>query len=73
MHDGVRPFVSPEVVEACFDKAAVTGAVIPVVPMIDSLRETDEKGSHPVDRSRYMAVQTPQVFLLELLTNQRAW
>ena len=68
VHDGVRPFVSPEVVEACFDKAAVTGAVIPVVPMIDSLRETDEKGSHPVDRSRYMAVQTPQVFLLELLT-----
>ena len=64
VHDGVRPFVSPEVVEACFDKAAVTGAVIPVVPMIDSLRETDEKGSHPVDRSRYMAVQTPQVFLL---------
>lgn len=50
-----------EVVEACFDKAAVTGAVIPVVPMIDSLRETDGKGSHPVDRSRYMAVQTPQV------------
>ena len=68
VHDGVRPFVSPEVVEACFDKAAVTGAVIPVVPMIDSLRETDEKGSHPVDRSRYMAVQTPQVFHLELLT-----
>ena len=66
--DGVRPFVSPEVVEACFDKAAVTGAVIPVVPMIDSLRETDGKGSHPVDRSRYMAVQTPQVFHLELLT-----
>ena len=30
--------------------------------------ETDEKGSHPVDRSRYMAVQTPQVFHLELLT-----
>ena len=68
VHDGVRPFVSPEVVEACFDKAAVTGAVIPVVPMIDSLRETDGKGSHPVDRSRYMAVQTPQVFHLELLT-----
>ena len=43
VHDGVRPFVSPVVVEACFDKAAVTGAVIPVVPMIDSLRETDGK------------------------------
>ena len=23
VHDGVRPFVSPEVVEACFDKAAI--------------------------------------------------
>ena len=35
--------------------------------MIDSLRETDEKGSHPVDRSRYFAVQTPQVFCADLL------
>lgn len=35
--------------------------------MIDSLRETDEKGSHPVDRSRYFAVQTPQVFDAVLL------
>lgn len=35
--------------------------------MIDSLRETDEKGSHPVNRSRYFAVQTPQVFCSELL------
>lgn len=51
------------------DHAGVGGYYgIPVVPMIDSLRETDEKGSHPVDRSRYMAVQTPQVFHLELLT-----
>lgn len=59
VHDGVRPFVSPEVVEACFDKAAVTGAVIPVVPMIDSLRETDEKGSHPVDRSAIWLYKPP--------------
>ena len=31
-------------------------------PLVDSLREKDENGSHPVDRSRYIAVQTPQVF-----------
>ena len=37
------------------------------MPMIDSLRETDEKGSHPVDRNRYFAVQTPQVFSSDLL------
>ena len=45
VHDGVRPFVSPEVVEACFDKAAVTGAVIPVVPMIDSRVRQMKKGA----------------------------
>lgn len=67
IHDGVRPFISCEVIEACFEKAARTGAVIPVVPMIDSLRETDGEGSRPVDRSRYFAVQTPQVFDLDLL------
>ena len=67
VHDGVRPFVSVEVIEACFDEAEKKGAVIPVMPMIDSLRETDEKGSHPVDRTRYFSVQTPQVFCSCLL------
>lgn len=67
VHDGVRPFVSPEVISACFDEAEKNGAAIPVMPMIDSLREIDEKGSHPVDRNRYFAVQTPQVFHSDLL------
>lgn len=62
VHDGVRPFVAPSVITACFKEAIRSGAAIPVVPMIDSLRESDENGSHPVDRSRYFAVQTPQVF-----------
>lgn len=67
VHDGVRPFVSTEVIEACFLEAAERGTAIPVVPMVDSLRETNEEGSHPVDRSRFMAVQTPQVFDAALL------
>ena len=67
VHDGVRPFVAPEVVDACFTEAADSGTAIPVIPMIDSLRETDETGSHPVDRNRFMAVQTPQVFDYTLL------
>lgn len=67
VHDGVRPFVTPEVIDTCFAEAAGSGAAIPVVPMIDSLRETDAAGSHPVDRTRFMAVQTPQVFDYTLL------
>ncbi|WP_455628518.1 2-C-methyl-D-erythritol 4-phosphate cytidylyltransferase [Parabacteroides chinchillae] len=62
VHDGVRPFVSKEVITACFEKAQQCGNAIPVMPMIESLRELDGEGSHPVDRSRYIAVQTPQVF-----------
>lgn len=67
IHDGVRPFVTPEVIDACFAEAARSGAAIPVLPMIDSLREIDEAGSHPVDRTRFMTVQTPQVFGYTLL------
>lgn len=62
VHDGVRPFVAPGVITACFDEAIRHGAAVPVLPMIDSLRESSADGSRPVDRSRYFAVQTPQVF-----------
>lgn len=67
VHDGVRPFVSPEVIQACFDAAGQHGAAIPATPQIDSLRESDGTESHPVDRTHYFAVQTPQVFRCDLL------
>jgi 2-C-methyl-D-erythritol 4-phosphate cytidylyltransferase len=68
IHDGVRPFVTPEVIDACFAGAARYGAAIPVMPLIDSLRATEAGGkSRPLDRNRYVAVQTPQVFRLKLL------
>lgn len=67
VHDGVRPFVAPEVIDACFAEAGVSGAAIPVIPVVDSLREFSGDTSHPVDRSRYQAVQTPQVFDYALL------
>ncbi len=68
IHDGVRPFATPEVIQDCFDKALHFKAAIPVIPMEDSLREKDEDGSSlAVDRSRFVAVQTPQVFEKKLL------
>lgn len=68
VHDGVRPFVSTEVITACFDQARITGAVVPALPVVDSLREVGSEGkSKPVDRSRYYAVHTPQVFRADLL------
>lgn len=67
VHDGVRPFVSQEVIRRCYDAAATKKAVIPVVDVVETLRQLTETGSHTVDRSRYRLVQTPQVFDADLL------
>ncbi|MEG1749373.1 MAG: 2-C-methyl-D-erythritol 4-phosphate cytidylyltransferase [Tannerellaceae bacterium] len=67
VHDGVRPFVTSEVITACFEAAERQGAAVPAIPLTDSLRYIEAEGSHPVDRSRYLAVQTPQVFCSDLL------
>ncbi len=68
VHDGVRPFVSLEVISACFAKAEEEGAAVPVLPVTDSLRMRRDDGTTcPVDRSRYYAVHTPQVFAAGIL------
>ena len=68
VHDGVRPFVSSDTIDSCFKSAENNGAAVPVLPMIDSLREIkSEEESSPVDRSKYCSVQTPQVFRSDIL------
>lgn len=70
VHDGVRPFVSADVIVACDEAALRCGAAIPVADVVDTLRyvETDVAGgSRTVDRTRYRLVQTPQVFQAGLL------
>ena len=67
IHDGVRPFVSREVLERCFQAAATHQAVLPVVPVVDTVRQITSEGSQTVDRNAYKLVQTPQVFDVNLL------
>ncbi|MBP6663314.1 MAG: 2-C-methyl-D-erythritol 4-phosphate cytidylyltransferase, partial [Paludibacter sp.] len=62
IHDGVRPLVSHETITDCFAEAEISGAAIPVVDAVDSLRKITENGNVAVDRSLYKMVQTPQVF-----------
>ncbi len=62
IHDGVRPLVSHETISDCFAEAEISGAAIPVVDAVDSLRKITENGNVAVDRSLYKMVQTPQVF-----------
>ena len=67
IHDGVRPFVSAEVIRRCYDAARSHGAAIPVMPVTDTLRlVSPDGGGHNVLRSDYRVVQTPQVFDISL-------
>jgi 2-C-methyl-D-erythritol 4-phosphate cytidylyltransferase len=67
VHDGVRPLVSTALIARCFEAADRSSAAIPVVPVVPSIRETTAEGSRALDRSRLLAVQTPQCFHADLL------
>ena len=69
VHDGVRPFLAIKVFDELFREAAINGAVVPVVPVNDSMRRFigGQGATEPVARDRYRLVQTPQVFKLSLL------
>ena len=64
VHDGVRPFVAVDVIKRCYEEARVSKAVIPVVPVVETLRHVTE-GTKP--RDEYRLVQTPQCFDIQLL------
>lgn len=68
VHDGVRPFVSQEVIRECYEQALLFQAVVPVTDMVETVRYIREDGnSETVSRERYKSVQTPQVFTVDLL------
>lgn len=67
VHDGVRPFVSVEVIRRCYELAERQRAVIPVIDVVETVRHLTDAGSETVSRDEYKLVQTPQVFDAELL------
>ena len=67
VHDGVRPFVSSEVIARCYEEAAGKRAVIPVIDVVETVRQIEGGRSRTVPRDEYKLVQTPQVFDVDLL------
>lgn len=79
VHDGVRPFVSAELVRRLFEKAEECPAVIPVIPCVDTIKvlecRKDDSGAARLetvpgvkaDRNMLFGAQTPQVFLSDAL------
>jgi 2-C-methyl-D-erythritol 4-phosphate cytidylyltransferase len=68
IHDGVRPFVSNETLQRCFEAAESIGNGVPVITVNDSIREVMGVQNCAVDRSKFRIVQTPQCFRMSLLS-----
>lgn len=75
IHDGVRPFPAVDVIRNCYETARTAKAVIPVIPVVETLRHLSAPDSSrstlhaslTVPRSDYRLVQTPQCFDIQLL------
>ena len=77
VHDGVRPFPSIEVIRNCYETARTAKAVIPVIPVVETVRQLIDSNSQlsiinyqlskTVPRDQYRLVQTPQTFDIQLL------
>jgi 2-C-methyl-D-erythritol 4-phosphate cytidylyltransferase len=69
VHDGVRPFVTPDLIRACVEAARKGECVTLGVPLKDTIKEVDGKGivRQTLERSRLWAIQTPQAFPAKVL------
>jgi 2-C-methyl-D-erythritol 4-phosphate cytidylyltransferase len=69
IHDGVRPLVSEQTLQNCFESALAKGNALPVIPVSESVRMVEGSNNFAVDRSKYFLVQTPQTFQAQLIKN----
>ncbi len=69
VHDAVRPLVSAELIAIVIENAKETGAAIPALPPVDTIKEVDSNGFvvNTLDRSTLRCVQTPQGFKKDIL------
>ncbi|HWQ79530.1 MAG TPA: 2-C-methyl-D-erythritol 4-phosphate cytidylyltransferase [Anaerovoracaceae bacterium] len=68
VHDGVRPFVSAEVIRRTIETAKTHGAAVAAVPVKDTVKVAEENQfTKTLDRRLLYSVQTPQGFSRELL------
>ena len=62
IHDGVRPFVSNETLQRCFETAKKLGNAIATQDITFSLRKITSSGNVSQNRIFFKEVQTPQIF-----------
>lgn len=67
IHDAARPLITVDLIRRGWSAACKEGGAVPVVPVTDSLRKVSGNRSVAIDRREFVAVQTPQVFRVDLL------
>jgi 2-C-methyl-D-erythritol 4-phosphate cytidylyltransferase len=70
IHDGVRPFVSYNLISSCIENAYEYKACIPVIEVVDTIKEINKENEtveKTLDRSVLRSVQTPQSFDYKLI------
>ncbi|MBN8553893.1 MAG: 2-C-methyl-D-erythritol 4-phosphate cytidylyltransferase [Deltaproteobacteria bacterium] len=69
IHDAARPFLSSDFLKNIFEKAKSVDALIPTMPIVETLKEIDSTGKvlRTQDRNRFVRVQTPQFFKFDLI------
>ncbi|MCA1792392.1 MAG: 2-C-methyl-D-erythritol 4-phosphate cytidylyltransferase [Desulfotignum sp.] len=69
IHDGVRPFVTPDLIERLTDTAVQKGGCIPVLAVNDTLKQikSNTQIHKTLDRDLIYRAQTPQVFCLDVI------
>ncbi len=68
IHDGARPFVTPDVIRAVVERAAQTGAAAPAIPVKDTIKiARNGLVEQTPERDTLYAIQTPQVFEASLI------
>jgi len=69
IHDGVRPFVTSEMIRETVDHAKKGENVAVGVPIKDTIKEVNGQGMvrHTLERGRLWAIQTPQAFPVKTL------
>ena len=68
IHDGARPFASPDFISRVIQKAQKKGAAIPVLPLRDTVKEVEkDQVVRTLERERLRVTQTPQFFKREIV------
>jgi 2-C-methyl-D-erythritol 4-phosphate cytidylyltransferase len=68
VHDAVRPFVEPALIDKAIDAAAESGAAILGIVPVDTVKQVHlNKIRTTISRERLVLAQTPQIFRLDLL------